>query len=158
MGLLGTTRFGMGTWAMDIAAAKVAGGLMEGVVGVHPYWTEADKDLPMVKKVAEVFEKKKRKPEQFTLFYRAIWVVYAVAAEAISETVDRVGWDGLKGEAVHETLVKTQGFKCLGLQPFKFAPGKRAGWQARVMEMKNDRSVPITGWLPCPDLRPEEFK
>jgi branched-chain amino acid transport system substrate-binding protein len=158
VGLLGTTRFGMGCWGMDIGAAKVAGGLMEGVVGIQPYWVRSDGNLPTVKKVIEIFEKKNRKPEQFTMAYSGFWLGNALTVEAVSETVERVGWDKLNGQAVFDTLTKHKEFKALGLQPFKLAAGKRTPLQARVVEIKKDQVVPISDWLPCPDLRPEEFK
>jgi hypothetical protein len=158
VGLLGTAKFGMGCWGMDIGATKVAGGLMEGVVGIQPYWVRSDDNLPTVKKVIEIFEKKNRKPEQFTMAYSAFWMANSLAVEAVSETVERVGWDKLNGQAVFDTLTKHKEFKALGLQPFKLAPGKRTPLLSRVVEIKKDQVVPISDWLPCPDLRPEEFK
>jgi len=160
LGMLGRARFGMGCWGMDVGAARVAGGLMEGVVGVQPYWTpaDADKEVRMAEEVMKIFKRKNRKPEQFTMAYCAFWMANALALESLTKTIDRAGWDGLNGPAVYDTLVKTTQFGALGLQPFKFSPGKRSPLFSRVTEIKNSQCVPITDWLPCPDLRPAEFK
>ena len=90
--------------------------------------------------------------------YTGFCSVMGIAQEVLTQTVERVGWDKLDGQEVFNTLVESKGFTTLGFQPFEFAPGKRSPLKCRVMKMKNGDPVPITGWRPCPDMRPAKYR
>ncbi|MDY6881625.1 MAG: ABC transporter substrate-binding protein [Desulfatiglans sp.] len=158
VGLPSSILYGMGCWAIDRGATKVAGGLMEGVVGVQPYWTPSDTKVPIIKEFADAFMAKKRPWEQMTMAYSAFCTVMGIIQEVLTQTVDRVGWDRLNGQEVYNTLDKSKGFQAMGFQPFQFAPGKRSSYKGRVVKIKNGDPVPITDWLPCPDMRPAKYR
>ena len=158
VGMPKSTLFGMGCWAIDRGAAKVAGELMEGVVGIQPYWVPSDTRVPIIKEFVEAFMAKKRPPEHLTMAYSAFCSVMGIAQEVLTQTVERVGWDKLDGQEVFNTLVESKGFTTLGFQPFEFAPGKRSPLKSRVVKIKNGDPVPITDWVPCPDMRPAQYR
>jgi hypothetical protein len=81
-----------------------------------------------------------------------------VIIEAIAKTVDRVGWDKLSGEEVYKTLVVPGEYKAMGLAPFKFSPKGRCSVNARIVKITGGETVAISDWLPCPDMRPAQYK
>ena len=158
VGLIGNTLFGMGCWGMDRGAANVAGGLMEGVVGVQPYWIPTDTNTPIIKAFVDNFKAKNRPAHQLTMAYCGFCTVNAMAVEALAKTVERVGWDKLTGEEVYNTLCESKGFTAMGFQPFQFAPGKRASLKSRVVKIEKGDVVALSGWLSCPDMRPAKYR
>jgi branched-chain amino acid transport system substrate-binding protein len=157
VGLIDSALFGMGCWGMDRGAAEVAGKLMEGVVGVQPYWVPTD-DQPIARKFVEAFMEKDRPSHQLTMAYCGFCTVNAMAVETLGETVERTGWDGLDGPAVYKTLENTESFEARGFQPFQFSPGKRSSLLARVVKIEDGDVVPLSEWTACPDMRPEEYR
>jgi ABC-type branched-subunit amino acid transport system substrate-binding protein len=94
VGLHGKVLIGMGTWAMDRAAAYVAGDLMEGVVGLGVF-TNPNENIPANQYFMNLFDGITRQKHQATVVYQSFNVLNAVAYEALKETVKRVGWDKL---------------------------------------------------------------
>ena len=158
VGLVGEVLFGMGCWGMDRGGAAVAGRLMEGVVGVQPFWVPYDTKRPIVKHFVDDFIKKGRPPEQITMAYAGFILVNAIAIDALSKTIDRVGWDKLEGQEVYNTLEETKNYDTRGLQPFMFTEGTRSSAIARIVKIENGDVVPLSDWSNCPDMRPAEYK
>jgi branched-chain amino acid transport system substrate-binding protein len=157
-GLIESVLYGMGCWGIDRTTAKLTGGLMEGVVGVAPVWLPSETHIPMIKELVDNFEKEKRPPENNNGPYAIHCIVKVIAAEALSKTVERVGWDKLNGEEVYKTLVGTKEWKVLGVMPFQFGTNSRCSLFGRMVKIKSGEPVPISSWLPCPDMRPVQFR
>jgi len=74
----------------------------------------------------------------------------------IEKTIDRVGFDGLTGQAVYETIQSTPELKPMdGIQTFDFSKDKRAPSKARIVQIKGGKITYVTDWMTAPDLRPK---
>jgi ABC-type branched-subunit amino acid transport system substrate-binding protein len=150
--------YGMGPWGVDAATARGTGELMEGVVGISPTWVPSDTTVPLVKDIVAKFEAEKRNKDDMNVAYSILWLTNAAVIEAITKTVDRVGWDKLSGEEVYKTMVTPADYKTMGLAPFKFSPKGRCSVNARIVKITKGETVAISDWQPCPDMRPAQYK
>lgn len=158
LGMLPEVKFGMANWAMDRGAIRVAGGLMDGVIGVDNYPQSTD-DSPGVKLMWEEFNKAGRDPNlEMTKAYICFWVAQALAAKAIEAAIAEVGWDKLDGRAVYNIMDSMEEVDVMGFQPFGYLHGKRSNAYARVVEVRGDDVYALTDWTVCPDMRPYAYR
>ena len=145
-------------WGLDRGAAKLSEGLMEGVTGSSSLWMAGETDIRIVKDLVEVFKMENRPPEQLTAAYAILTAINALAAEVLSKTVERIGWDKLSGREVYKTLQESKDLKILGFMPFRVSSGKRSPSHSRIVKIKNGDPVAITDWAICPDMRPAQYR
>lgn len=157
-GIRDKAKFAFACWGMGPECARVAGfDLIEGVTGAYSYplWVDESEGVTLIK---DRFKKANRVEDERTMAYLAFWIVNEIGTSAVQIVVDKWGWENLDGAHVYEALKTMKDVPVLKAQPFTFAPGKRSPLYSRICQFKKGEPIAISDWLPCPDLRPAEFR
>ncbi|MEW6615777.1 MAG: ABC transporter substrate-binding protein [Thermodesulfobacteriota bacterium] len=148
-----------GAIGFDWASVYIAGKeIMEGAVVAMPYTSLDDENHKGIKIVEKYFAKNNRKEPDRTLMYEIAWQLVLTTREVVKRVVDRQGWENLRGETIKGEMEKLKDFRPLDLTRYTVTPKKHAPDQVIIMQVRNGKFIPITGWRTCPDLRPQEFK
>jgi ABC-type branched-subunit amino acid transport system substrate-binding protein len=148
-------------WAMDLATyaflADPAYGV--GLITAFPYlwWTDADN--PGVQYAEQLFAANERPSSEHNVGYLLLVAGVDMAAEAIKQAIDTVGYENLNGEAVHDALVALSPFEALdGVLRVDFSNGSRSPHvsQIRMIQGGPDAFNILQDWMETPDLRPAE--
>jgi branched-chain amino acid transport system substrate-binding protein len=148
-------------WAMDLATyaflADPAYGV--GLITAFPYlwWTDADN--PGVQYAEQLFAANERPSSEHNVGYLLLVAGVDMAAEAIKQAIDMVGYENLNGEAVHDALVALSPFEALdGVLRVDFSNGSRSPHvsQIRMIQGGPDAFNVLQDWMETPDLRPTE--
>ena len=154
----GTIHRASGPWGMDESAVRLAGPLLEGMVGPRSFASWAMTDVPGVKEAIASFEKHHRKPEERVMGYLVSWAAVYTIAHAIEGVVKELGWGKLSGETLREQFLKMKDFSPLGMTRYTFTADKPEPRQTRIFQVKGGKLLPITDWVTCPDLRPAKYR
>jgi len=161
-GYRGKVRIGASTWSMQSENALLSGDLIEGVVGpffVPPFLPEGEKQISeSMEFVAGVFNKADNPPEYRSSAYVIGFLYPYWVVGTIEKAIAEVGWDKLDGTAVYNAYKNTREMDLGGIGTWGAAPGTRTNNKVEMLEFKNGIPMPITDWITCPDLRPEEFR
>jgi branched-chain amino acid transport system substrate-binding protein len=148
-----------GAIGFDWASVRIAGKeAMEGAITVMPYTSLDEENHKGIKILEKYFAKNNRKEPDRTLMYEIAWQLVLTTREVVKRVVDRQGWENLRGETIKEEMEKLKDFRPLDLTRYTVTPKKRAPDQVNILQIRNGKLIPITGWRTCPDLRPQEFK
>ncbi len=148
-------------WAMDLATyaflADPAYGV--GLISAFPYlwWTDADN--PGVQYAEQLFAANERPSSEHNVGYLLLVAGVDMAAQAIRQAIDTVGYENLNGEAVHDALVALSPFEALdGVLRVDFSNGSRSPHvsQIRMIQGGPDAFNVLQDWMETPDLRPTE--
>jgi len=143
-------------WALDLSMLALAGPASEGFYGPLPnvWWSEADQ--AGIKLLDEQFKANNRKPAERNVGYMLSYAFVDYARAVMEKTIDRVGFDGLTGAAVQETLTTMDEYKALdGVMILGYGKDRRAPNKARIIQVQKGQFVPVTDWMTVPDLRPK---
>lgn len=143
-------------WALDLSMLALAGAASEGFYGPLPnvWWSEADH--AGIKLLDEQFKANNRKPAERNVGYMLSYAFVDYARAVMEKTIDRVGFDGLNGAAVQETVATMGEYKALdGVMILVYGKDKRAPSKARIVQVQKGQFVPVTDWMTAPDLRPK---
>ena len=76
--------------------------------------------------------------------------------QILEKTIDRVGFDGLNGAAVNETIMTMGEIKATdGVLILGYGKDVRATNKARIVQVQKGKFVYQTDWMTTPDLRPK---
>ncbi len=143
-------------WAVDLSMLALAGAASEGFYGVFPNLWWDDVDHPGIKIIQGEFTANQRKPAERSVGYLLAFTFVDAMKQYIEKTIDRVGFEGLTGQAVYETIQATPELKPMeGIQTFDFGKDKRAPSKARIVQIKGGKITYVTDWMTAPDLRPK---
>jgi len=143
-------------WALDLSMLALAKEAAEGFYGVLPNLWWDDTDHPGVKIIQGEFTANQRKASEHSVGYLLAFTFVDAMKQYIEKTIDRVGFDGLTGQAVYETIQSTPELKPMdGIQTFDFSKDKRAPSKARIVQVQKGKFVYLTDWMTAPDLRPK---
>jgi branched-chain amino acid transport system substrate-binding protein len=143
-------------WSLDLSMLALAGAASEGFYGVFPNLWWDDADHAGVKIIQGEFTTNARKPAERSVGYLLAFTFVDAMRQYIEKTIDRVGFEGLTGAAVYETIQATPELKPMeGVQTFDFGKDKRAPSRARIVQVQKGKFVYLTDWMTAPDLRPK---
>jgi hypothetical protein len=80
-----------------------------------------------------------------------------LAATAVAQAIDQVGFDNLTGQAVHEAILSMGAYEALdGVMRFDFSGDNRSPHVAQIRQIQGgpEAFVLLQDWTPTPDLRP----
>ncbi len=157
VGLIGKMNFAGGHFAVDYDVRRTAGPLGEGFVGPHSAVTWDETDNPYVVERRQAFEAAKRPEEERAQPYLLFKGVARYIADIFEAAIDDVGWDKLDVAALKKQIVKTKN-RDLGWTILTFTADKPETRHVRMVQFKNGKVLPITGWRMAPDLRPAQYK
>ena len=143
-------------WAMDLSMLALAKEASEGFYGVLPnlYWDDVDN--AGIKEIEAQFKANNRKPAEHSVGYLLAFTFVDAMRNYIEKTIDRVGFEGLTGAAVQETMITSGDLKAMdGVMVWDFGKDKRAPSKARIVQVQKGKFVPVTDWMTAPDLRPK---
>jgi branched-chain amino acid transport system substrate-binding protein len=147
-------------WGMDLSLyaflADPANGV--GLITAFPYlwWTDADN--PGVQYAQKVFDANQRGKAEHNVGYLLLIAGVDLFAEAVTRAIDKVGYDHLTGEAVHDALIEMGAFDALdGVLRVDYSGGTRAPTQSQIRMIQGgpDKFTVLQDWTAMPDLRPK---
>ncbi|HLA43593.1 MAG TPA: ABC transporter substrate-binding protein, partial [Aggregatilineales bacterium] len=154
-------------WALDTSVIGLGGEATNGITGNLPFlwWDEIAE--PGVQKVVNYWLENRMAvdPEAAVrvrnIAYITSFGILDLWAEAMIQTINRVGYANLSGEALDETFSALQYDAFDGLLPVDFTDGKRSGSSTRIGQIQFVESdsgvtpsvVPLTDWFTVPDLK-----
>ncbi len=143
-------------WSLDLSMLALAGAASEGYYGVFPNLWWDDTTHPGVKIIQGEFTTNQRKPAERSVGYLLSFTFVDAMKQYIEKTIDRVGFEGLTGAAVYETIQATPELKPMeGIQSFDFGKDKRAPSKARIVQVQKGKFIYLTDWMTAPDLKPK---
>ncbi len=143
-------------WGLDLSMLALAREAAEGFYGVFPNFWWDDADHPGVKIVQAEFTANNRKPAERAVGYLLAFSFVEAMKQYIEKTIDRVGFEGLSGAAVYETIITTGRLDAMqGVVSLDYGPDKRAPSRARIVQVQKGKFVYLTDWMIAPDLRPK---
>jgi len=143
-------------WTLDLSMLGLAREAAEGFYGVFPnHWWD-DADHPGVKIIQAEFAANNRKPAERAVGYLLAFSFVEAMKQYIEKTIDRVGFEGLTGAAVYETIVATGELKAMqGVTALDYNKDRRAPSKARIVQVQKGKFVYLTDWMTAPDLKPK---
>ncbi|MEN8172584.1 MAG: ABC transporter substrate-binding protein [Chloroflexota bacterium] len=151
--------FAADNWAMDLAtyAFIAEPAFAVGMISPTPYlwWTDADN--AGIQYAESLFAANERPGGEHNVGYLLLVAGIDMAAQAITQAIDTVGYENLTGEAVHAALIDLSPFEALdGVLRIDFTDGSRSPHmsQIRMIQGGPDAFNVIQDWSPIPDLRP----
>ena len=143
-------------WALDTSMLALAKDAAEGFYGVLPNMWYDEADQAGIKLVEEQFKANNRKPAEHSVGYLLSFAFVDAMQQIVEKTVDRVGFEGLTGAAVQETMAGMSELKALsGVMVLQYGGDKRSPSKARIIQVQKGKFVAITDWMVAPDLRPK---
>ncbi len=142
-------------WTMDTSMLGLAKEASEGFYGVLPNQWWDDTTHPGVKLITEQFTANQRKPAERSVGYLLAFAFTDAMKQYIEKTIDRVGFEGLTGQAVYETMIGGEIKPSDGVTTFDFNKDRRATTKARIAQVKGGKFVYLTDWMTTPDLKPK---
>jgi branched-chain amino acid transport system substrate-binding protein len=143
-------------WAIDSSMLALSGAASEGFYGVFPNLWFDDTDNPGVKLILDQFAANQRKPAERSVGYLLSFSLVDSMRQILEKTIDRVGFDGLNGAAVNETIMTMGEIKAMdGVMVLGYGKDVRATNKARIVQVQKGKFVYQTDWMTTPDLRPK---
>jgi ABC-type branched-subunit amino acid transport system substrate-binding protein len=152
---------GADNWGMDLATyaflADPAYGV--GLISPFPYLWWTDTDNAGVQYAQQLFEANEREMAEHNVGYLLLVAGIDMAAQAMMQAIDTVGYENLTGEAVHDALIALSPFEALdGVLRADFSGDSRSPHmsQIRMIQGGPDAFNVLQDWAEMPDLRPTE--
>jgi branched-chain amino acid transport system substrate-binding protein len=152
---------GADNWGMDLATyaflADPAYGV--GLISPFPYLWWTDTDNAGVQYAQQLFEANEREMAEHNVGYLLLIAGIDMAAQAMMQAIDTVGYENLTGEAVHDALIALSPFEALdGVLRADFSGDSRSPHmsQIRMIQGGPDAFNVLQDWAEMPDLRPTE--
>ncbi len=146
-------------WAMDLSLyaflADPAYGV--GLITAFPYLWWTDTDNPGIQYAHEVFKANNRDRKIQNAGYLIVFAGVHLAAEAIKQAINDVGFENLSGEAVHKALTSMGEYHVLdGVLRVDYSGGSRSVHWSQIRQIQGgpDKFVVLQDWTKTPDLRP----
>jgi len=157
LGLLGKMKFAGDHFAMDNDVNMAAGPLAEGFTGYHTFVTWYETNDPYVQSRIKAFEEKKY-PAQYKSQPILCFPAWFEWMRGVYEaTVKDVGWDKVNAEALKKHFFATKN-QYVKMGYTTLSADKPEPRQARIVQVKEGKIVPITDWRTAPDLKPASSK
>jgi len=144
--------------ALDDSCLFIDKDVMEGAMAIHTYanWSETNnKGIQLMNKY---FIKNKRKPSYRTYMYPMGFTAVLLFREVVERIVDKYGWEKVNGPMIRKELESLKDFNAMDIGIFSYTPNRHSTDMAKVLEVKDGKMIPITGFRKCPDLRPAKYR
>ena len=97
-----------------------------------------------------------KQPAERSVGYLLSFSLVDSMRQILEKTIDRVGFDGLNGTAVNETIATMGEIKAMdGVLIIGYGKDVRAPNKARIVQVQKGKFVYQTDWMTAPDLRPK---
>jgi len=148
-------------WAMDLATYAFVSdpALAVGLITPFPYLWWNDVDHPGIQYAQSIFDANERGPGEHNVGYLLLVAGVDVAAQAIENAIDEVGYDNLDGAAVHKALTEMGPYEGLeGVIRLDYSNGSRSPHESQIRQIQGgpDAFNVLQDWTETPDLRPSE--
>ncbi len=130
----------------------------EGLTGLSS-WYLTGEDTPGARLIHETIMNRLRRPEDQGSSYFLGWMNMWQTKTVVEETLTRVGhWDKVTPAEIKLTLEGWHDKDINGLGRLNYSSTERGAGILRVVQVRNGKWTPVTGWRKAPDLVPVEWK